>query len=1130
MYKFALKLLVILALPIILSSCQTASLSLEKAKQVTTTFEGETFKRPPKTIRDITAILDQQGVEISPKIIQLRRQASLVLPDTKDNFELALFYLKRSRARQDLGILKKATVDALLAYKYYLEDPNNNSFSRQNHFQLQRFAALAERRMGNLKRYIEIIERAADQPKTSFSQHRALMNAYLASGDFENAKKAREDSEYRAKKTINSKHAPARSRAFARVNLTLLDVTMLESEGRWKDAEPLRKELIVEAKELLRLAEDGNSQSSFPPIMGPSAKWDRNKNNLIEASEIKGGPLHANFKTIDCDKSGALDMNEIRGFFRKTGCPRKESPGSYQLGKFSPILVGLFKLRLAENLVRQGRTVEAESIVRETLLSTLKRSGKTSLDTVLAVNTLAGVMSSQGRDEEALQLGKAALKILSDIETPSDSKIVGTTKFKIARNFSRLGKWKEASDLFHTVSKEMVENRMAYLELERKSSDLPLTLIKTGAAEGALKLLRPQYEVNKKRLGIKHFRTAKKGALIAATLTLQGKKPEALKLFQSSIPILLSRSRQSNNSETENVASTRQNRILLESYIKLLASIRGTELEQTAGIDAAAEAFRIADIARSGSVQGALASSGARAAVDNKDLSDLIRREQDARKQIAALFSLQANVLSSPVNQQDPAALLRLRTQIDSLRGARAIIAQEIEKRFPLYAELINPKPTTVAKVQKSLVADEALIATYVVEDKTYVWTVTKTGKASLHVAPLGSKRVAAVAKELRKALDPQAATLGDIPVFNTRLSYRLYRTLLKSGEKKWKPAKSLLIVPHGALAQLPFGVLVTGKKPLPKDQPPIFSNYKEIPWLIRSHSVTVLPSVTALASLRALPKPKKGRRPFVGFGDPYFSVKQATDAGKPKEVKVAALTSRGLLKTRGVRIKLRSAPKTQGLDSADLSLLPRLPDTFDEVRSIAVAINADLTRDVFTGKRANEDVVKKLNLSGYKVVIFATHGLVPGDLDGLRQPALALSTPKLGGYGGDGLLTMDEILGLKLDADWVVLSACNTASAEGAGAEAFSGLGRAFFYAGTRAMLLSNWPVETTSAQKLTTDLFSRQAKDKKLSRAKALQQAMLALIDGDGYKDGVSGKIVFSYAHPIFWAPFSLVGDGGV
>ena len=473
---------------------------------------------------------------------------------------------------------------------------------------------------------------------------------------------------------------------------------------------------------------------------------------------------------------------------------------------------------------------------------------------------------------------------------------------------------------------------------------------------------------------------------------------------------------------------------------------------------------------------------------------------------------------------------MNLRTQINNLRNARATIAQEIEARFPLYAELINPKPATVTKVQKSLRPDEALVATYVVEDKTYVWTVTKTGKASLHVAPLGRKRVAAVTTELRKALDPQAATLGEIPVFNTRLSYRLYRTLLKSGEAKWKKAKSLLIVPHGGLAQLPFSVLVTGKKRLSQDEPPMFSNYKEIPWLVRSHSVTVLPSVTALASLRALPPPKQDRRPFVGFGDPYFSVKQATEANKPKEIKVAALTSRGILKTRGLAIKLRSAPKTQGLDSADLGMLPRLPDTFDEVRSIAVATNADLTRDVFTGNKANEDIVKKLKLSGYKVVTFATHGLVPGDLDGLRQPALALSTPKLGGHGGDGLLTMDEILGLKLDADWVVLSACNTASAEGAGAEAFSGLGRAFFYAGTRAMLLSNWPVETTSARKLTTDLFSRQSKDKTLSRARALQLAMLELIDGDGYKDEKSGKIVFSYAHPIFWAPFSLVGDGGV
>jgi CHAT domain-containing protein len=131
-------------------------------------------------------------------------------------------------------------------------------------------------------------------------------------------------------------------------------------------------------------------------------------------------------------------------------------------------------------------------------------------------------------------------------------------------------------------------------------------------------------------------------------------------------------------------------------------------------------------------------------------------------------------------------------------------------------------------------------------------------------------------------------------------------------------------------------------------------------------------------------------------------------------------------------------------------------------------------------------------------------------------------------GGSGDGLLTMDKILGLKLDADWVVLSACNTAAGDGAGVEAVSGLGRAFFYAGARAVLVTNWPVETSSARLLTSDTFHRQAADASLSRAVALQQAMVALIDGQGMVDD-KGQTVFAYAHPIFWAPFSLVGDGG-
>jgi CHAT domain-containing protein len=233
-------------------------------------------------------------------------------------------------------------------------------------------------------------------------------------------------------------------------------------------------------------------------------------------------------------------------------------------------------------------------------------------------------------------------------------------------------------------------------------------------------------------------------------------------------------------------------------------------------------------------------------------------------------------------------------------------------------------------------------------------------------------------------------------------------------------------------------------------------------------------------------------------------------------------------LQTRGLPLVRRNAPATQSVDSAELGMLPRLPDTADEVKGIALALNADAS-DVILGAQANERNVKSMDLSNRRVVMFATHGLIPGDLNGLTQPALALSAPNVADVDGDGLLTLDEVLGLKLNADWVVLSACNTATGDGAGAEAVSGLGRAFFYAGTRALLVSNWPVETTSARALTTDLFARQARDPALARAQALRQAMAGLIDGNGYVDPASRATVFAYAHPIFWAPFSLVGDGG-
>jgi CHAT domain-containing protein len=278
------------------------------------------------------------------------------------------------------------------------------------------------------------------------------------------------------------------------------------------------------------------------------------------------------------------------------------------------------------------------------------------------------------------------------------------------------------------------------------------------------------------------------------------------------------------------------------------------------------------------------------------------------------------------------------------------------------------------------------------------------------------------------------------------------------------------------------------------------------------------------------LPPGPTTRDPFIGFGDPIFSVEQAKEIeaeAKARPLVVASADGIGTV-TRGVPLARRSSPKTEGVSSADLALLPRLPDTADELTAIATALGLDPTKVLYLGKLANEHTVETADLSHFRIIDFATHGLVPGELDGLTQPALALTAPTVAGVGGDGLLTMEKILALKLDADWVVLSACNTGAGAGAGAEAASGLGQAFFYAGTRTILVTNWSVHSASARELVTDLFRRQAADPKLSRSEALRQAMITLLDGKGFTDN-NGKMVFTYGHPLFWAPYTIIGDGG-
>jgi CHAT domain-containing protein len=157
--------------------------------------------------------------------------------------------------------------------------------------------------------------------------------------------------------------------------------------------------------------------------------------------------------------------------------------------------------------------------------------------------------------------------------------------------------------------------------------------------------------------------------------------------------------------------------------------------------------------------------------------------------------------------------------------------------------------------------------------------------------------------------------------------------------------------------------------------------------------------------------------------------------------------------------------------------------------------------------------------LSRYRVVAFATHGLVSGELKGLAEPALVLTPPEAASLEDDGLLTASEVAQLELDADWVILSACNTAAGSSGGGEALSGLARAFFYAGTRSLLVSHWPVYSDAAVRLTSEALGAMAEEPGMGRAEALRRSMLAFLDEDALP---------ADAHPARWAPFSLIGEG--
>jgi CHAT domain-containing protein len=526
------------------------------------------------------------------------------------------------------------------------------------------------------------------------------------------------------------------------------------------------------------------------------------------------------------------------------------------------------------------------------------------------------------------------------------------------------------------------------------------------------------------------------------------------------------------------------------------------------------EGFEIAQWASQSSAAAAIQQMAARFGSGGGELATLVRESQDLSAAWHDKDKRLVDALSKPGGQQNRTEIAALRKEMTEAESRIATITVRLEKEFPDYAALASPKPVHAEEVQKLLGADEALAFFLTGDEESYVFALTRE-RFDWQTIPIGAKNLSVKVAAFRHGLDvgtlSKSADGSKPELFDLGLAHELFVALLGPVDFLIKDKVNLLVVPTGSLTALHFHLLVMEKPAISVPQLTDIATYRDAAWLTKRQAVSVLPSVASLTALRTFAHKDQATKPLVGFGDPVFD---------PAE-RARALEERRRAKSR-VAVNSRANSefwRGAGVDRTKLAqALPSLLDSADELKTVAAKLGASPS-DIHLASDASETTVKRTALANYRVVYFATHGLVAEDVRGLGEPSLALTLPAQPTELDDGLLTASEVAQLKLNADWVVLSACNTAAGDKPGAEALSGLARAFFYAGARALLVSHWSVASDAATRLTTSTFDLIKSNPSMGRAEGLRRAMLAYMNDKG--DPLN-------AYPGYWGPFSVVGEG--
>jgi len=495
-----------------------------------------------------------------------------------------------------------------------------------------------------------------------------------------------------------------------------------------------------------------------------------------------------------------------------------------------------------------------------------------------------------------------------------------------------------------------------------------------------------------------------------------------------------------------------------------------------------AEAFGAAQLARRSETARFLAQASARlaSADGNEAVAAAVRRREDAEIALRALLAERDALLAAG----RPAGALDAR--IAEQRAAREEAEAEALAAAPGFRQLRDDAVET-AEAARILAPGEAMVQFLLGPRHSYALALRHGRPPALVRLALSLEEAGRLVAATRSAVDGDGPQAGRLPAFDTAAATALHAGLLAPLDAYLDGVTTLMLVPDGPLLALPFAMLLTG----PADG----ANLTAAPWLIRRHAILHAPSVQALVRLRANSAASAAPRPYIGFGD--------------------------FLPPSEAQLRASFPPGRCGEDAAVARGLGRLPGTLGEVRIAASLMGAE-GRQVL-GRDFTAEAVARAGLGQYRIVHFATHGLLPGDLACLTEPAVMVSNPPGAADAAGSFVPASAIMGLRMDADLVILSACNTAGAgtvAGAAraAEALSGLARAFFVAGARGLLATHWLASDAAAQFIVPVMLSAQRQG--TPTAAALRVAQLALLTDQPGRP--------SLAHPFYWAPFALLGDG--